>query len=169
MPVTRDIAATYRRPGKTLRAILARGVSEPRALAYLMGACGVMFVAQWPRLAREAHLQGTELEPALGGALLATVIFLPLIFYVVAGFSQLVATAVMRPIGGYETRLSLFWALLAAAPLALLYGLVGGFIGAGGALTLVGAAWLGVFLWFWTTGLREARRLAGPGGEEGAV
>tara|TARA_R100000750_G_C2329663_1_gene89664 strand:- start:646 stop:1155 length:510 start_codon:yes stop_codon:yes gene_type:complete len=169
VPVTRDIAATYRRPRQTLRALLLRGVSEPRALACLMGACAVMFVAQWPRLAREAHLQGTDLEPALGGALLATLIFLPLVFYVVAGLSQLVSTAVMRPIGGYDTRFALFWALLAASPLALLYGLVGGFIGAGGALTLVGAAWLGVLLWFWTTGLREARKLSEPDGKEGAA
>ncbi|WP_417204890.1 YIP1 family protein [Antarctobacter sp.] len=169
MPVTSDIVASYRRPGRTLRALLARGVSEPRALAYVMGACGVMFIAQLPKLARDAHLKGTDLEPALGGALLATVIFLPLIFYVIAGLSQIVARGIGRPVGGYESRLALFWALLAASPLALLNGLVAGFIGAGGALTLVGAVWLAVFLWFWTTGLRAARNRAGPGVEKGAV
>ncbi|MBW4982134.1 YIP1 family protein [Mameliella sp. CS4] len=159
MSVTTDIAASYRGPGKVLRAQLARGAHEPRALAYLMGACGVMFVAQWPRLAREAHLQDTELQPALGGALLATLIFLPLIFYLIAGLSQLVARAIGRPIEGYGTRLALFWALLAASPLALLNGLVAGFIGPGGALTLVGILWFAAFLWFWSSGLREARRL----------
>lgn len=163
MPVTSDIAASYRRPGLTLRALLARGVSEPRALAYLMGACGVMFIAQWPKLAREAHLQGTDLQPALGGALLATMFFLPLIFYIIAGLSQVVAKGIGRPVGGYQTRLALFWALLAASPLALLHGLIGGFIGPGGALTLIGAGWLAVFLWLWTTGLREARRQVGEG------
>ncbi|MBV7393656.1 YIP1 family protein [Mameliella sediminis] len=163
MPVTRDIAASYRRPGQVLRGLMARGASEPRALAYLMGACGVMFVAQWPRLAREAHLQDTELQPALGGALLATMLFLPLIFYVVAGLVQLVSRAVGRTVTGYDARLALFWALLAASPLALLNGLVAGFIGPGGALTLVGVAWFAAFLWFWSTGLREARRIATSG------
>ena len=157
MPVTTDILASYRRPNTTLRAILARGVSEPRALAYLMGACGVMFIAQWPKLAREAHLQDTELEPALGGALLATLIFLPLIFYTIAGLSQLAARVIGKPVAGYETRVALFWALLAASPLALLNGLVAGFIGPGPALTLVGVAWLVVLLWLWSAGLRQAR------------
>lgn len=160
MSVTTDIAASYRGPGKVLRALLARGAHEPRALAYLMGACGVMYVAQWPRLAREAHLlPDTDLQSALGGALLATLIFWPLIFYLVAGLSQLVARALGRPIDGYGTRLALFWALLAASPLALLNGLVAGFIGSGGALTLVGILWFAAFLWFWSSGLREARRL----------
>lgn len=158
MPVTTDIAASYRRPGAVVRAHLAREVSEPRALAWLMGACGVMFVAQWPRLARESHIQGSELQPAMGGALLATVIFLPLIFYVVAALSQLAARATGSRMSGYAARLALFWALLAASPLALLYGLVAGFVGPGGALSLVGLAWLVAFLWFWSTGLREAHR-----------
>ncbi|MGP6088881.1 YIP1 family protein [Antarctobacter jejuensis] len=160
MPVTRDIAASYRRPGQVLRAHLARETSEPRALAWLMGACGVMFVAQWPRLAREAHLQGTDLQPAMGGALLATLIFLPLIFYVIAGLSQLAVRATGNRISGYGARVALFWALLAASPLALLYGLVAGFIGPGGALTVVGLVWLVVVLWIWSTGLRMAHREA---------
>ena len=163
MPVTSDIAASYRRPRKTLRALLARGISEPRALAYLMGACGVMFIAQWPKLAREAHLTGSDLEMDLGGALLGTLFFLPLVFYIIAGLSHVVAKGIGRPVSGYQSRLALFWALLAASPLALFYGLIGGFIGPGGALTLVGVAWLAVFLWLWTTGLREARKQAGEG------
>jgi hypothetical protein len=156
--VTTDIAASYRRPGQVLRALFAHGESEPRALAYMMGACGVMFMAQWPRLSREAHLQGTELQPALGGALLATLIFLPLICYVIAGFSQLMARLMGSRMTGFGARLALFWALLAASPLALLNGLVAGFIGPGGSLVLVGLAWCGFFLWFWITGLKTAHR-----------
>ena len=38
----------------------------------------------------------------------------------------------------------------------LLHGLVAGFIGPGPALQLVGALWLGVFLWFWISCLRLA-------------
>lgn len=163
MPVTTDILASYRRPGEVLRAHLARGTSEPRVLAWLMGACGVMFVAQWPRLAREAHLQGTELQPAMGGALLATLIFLPLIFYVLAGLSQLVLRVTGSPVSGYEARAALFWALLAASPLALLNGLVLGFIGRGPEQLLVGAAWFGAFVWIWVSGLRAARGQAVEG------
>ncbi len=160
MPVTSDIAASYRRPGAVLRAHLARETREPRALAWLMGACGVMFVAQWPRLSREAHLRGTDLQPAMGGALLATMIFLPLIFYVIAGLSQLAARATGSKMDGYGARVALFWALLVASPLALLHGLVAGFIGPGRAQMLVGLVWVMVVLWVWSTGLREAHRKA---------
>lgn len=158
MPVTRDIAASYRRPGQVLRALFARGESEPRALAYLMGSCGVMFLAQWPRLARDSHIQGTELQPAMGGALLATLMFLPLIFYVLAGISQVVARMAGSAVTGYGARVALFWALLAASPLALLHGLVAGFIGPGAALSLVGLGWCAALIWFWITGLKAAHR-----------
>lgn len=163
MPVTTDILASYRRPSAVLRGHLARAASEPRALAWLMGACGVMFVAQWPRLARQAHLDGTEMEPAMGGALLGTLIILPLVFYVVAGLSQLVLRLFGGAVSGYEARVALFWALLAASPMALLNGLVAGFIGPGVEQSLVGAAWFGAFLWVWISGLRTARAMAGEG------
>jgi hypothetical protein len=158
VPITNDIAASYRRPGQVLRAHFARGHSEPRALAWVMGACGVMFMASWPRLARESHLQGTDLQPALGGALLATLIFMPLILYVIAGLCQLVARMMGSGMTGFGARVALFWALLAASPLALLNGLVAGFIGDGGAQLLVGLAWCAAFMWFWVTGLRTAHR-----------
>ena len=156
MPVTTDIVATYRGPGAVMRRRLAEGAREDRALAFLMGACVTMFVAQWPALARESHLQGTDLQPAMGGALLGTVFILPLILYGVAALGQVVMRALGRPVGGYAARVALFWALLAASPLALLNGLVAGFIGPGPALTLVGAGWLAAFLWFWIASLRAA-------------
>lgn len=158
MPVTTDIAASYRRPAQVLRALLARETSEPRNLAYLMAACGVMFVAYWPKLSRDAYLQGTELQPALGGALLAWLMFWPLIFYVIAWISHLLLRATGSRLLGSDARMALFWALLAASPLALLNGLVAGFIGPGLALTLVGIGWVVAFVWFWSTGLREAHR-----------
>ena len=81
---------------------------------------------------------------------------LPLLLYLVAGLSHLVA----RVMGGqgdwFGARLALFWSLLATAPLVLFYGLVAGFIGPGAGLTLVGAIWLAVFLWFWISCLRQA-------------
>ena len=156
MPVTRDIAASYRGPRTVFRRLLAMGENEGRALAILMAGCGVTFVAQWPRLSREAHLTEQELYPLLGAALFGWMFLAPLIFYGLALLSGLILRVFGGNANGFETRLALFWAFLAASPLMLLNGLVAGFIGPGGALALVGALWCAVFLWFWLANLREA-------------
>ncbi|MFY2826649.1 YIP1 family protein [Ruegeria sp. MALMAid1280] len=157
MPVTSDIVATYRGPGRVVRRILDLGEREDRALIFVMGFCVVAFIAQLPSLARRAHLEGLELNMLMGGALLGTVIILPLFFYALA----FVSYGAARLVGGrgtaYGARLALFWALLSSTPLVLLNGLVAGFIGPGPALTFVGLAWFGVFIWFWLAGLRQAQ------------
>lgn len=158
MPLSSDIVATYRGPGRVMRRLLDMGPREDRALAFVMAFCLVAFVAQMPGLARRAHIEGLELNMLLGGALLGTVFILPLFFYILALVSHWAA----RLVGGHGTpfgaRLALFWALLASAPLVLLNGLVAGFIGPGPALTLVGIIWVAVFVWFWLSGLRQAQR-----------
>lgn len=160
MPVTSDITATYRGPGRVMRRLMAMGQREDRALALVMGFCLIAFVAQLPGLARRAHLEGHDLSALMGGALMGTVFILPLVLYGVAGLAHLVA----RLLGGrgswYGARLSLFWSLLASTPLILLNGLVAGFIGHGTALQLVGVLWFGVFMWFWIATLRQAERPA---------
>ncbi len=156
MAVTRDIAATYRGPGAVMRRLLSMGQREDRALAILMAGCVAMFVAQWPRLAREAYLTEQELNPLLGGALLAWAFIAPLIFYAIALISHLIARVFGGRGSGFGARLSLFWALLAASPLVLLHGLVAGFIGPGPGLTAIGILWLVAFVAFWALGLREA-------------
>ncbi|WP_435312231.1 YIP1 family protein [Primorskyibacter sedentarius] len=166
MAVTQDIVATYRGPGRVMRRLLSMGQREDRALALVMAGCAVIFVAQLPRLAREAHLTGQELNPLLGGSLLAWVFIAPLMLYALAAASHLVA----RLIGGrgdwYGARLALFWAILASSPLMLLNGLVAGFLGTGPALSFVGLLWLGVFCWFWARSLWVAER---PEAAEGDV
>ncbi|QFT81017.1 hypothetical protein FIU89_10385 [Roseovarius sp. THAF27] len=156
MPVTTDIVAAYRGPRTVFRRLLAMGANEGRALAILMAGCAIFFVSEWPRLAREAHLTGQELNPMLGGALLGWIFIAPLIFYAIGTITQLV----LRLMGGrastYATRLALFWAWLVASPIKLLHGLVAGFIGPGPGLTAVGAIWLVAFLWVWLSDLREA-------------
>lgn len=156
MPVTRDIAATYRGPGRVVARLLETGAREDRALVILVGACAVMFVAQWPRLSRMAHLTGEDLQMLLAGSLFGLLFILPLALYALA----LISHGVIRLVGGKSTgfsaRLALFWALLAASPLALLWGLVAGFIGEGLELTLTGAVWLAAFLWFWIAGMKQA-------------
>lgn len=156
MPVTTDIAATYKGPRAVFRRLLAMDQNEGRALAIVMASCVVVFVGQWPRLAREAHLNDQELNPLLGGALLAWVFMMPLVLYALAFISHLVQRVFGGQGDGYSSRLALFWAFLAASPLMLLNGLVAGFVGPGPGLQLVGLIWIVVFLWFWLSNLREA-------------
>lgn len=157
MAVTGDILATWRRPRRVMRRLLAGGAREDRALAILMGACAVIFVAQWPRLARDAHLDpSVPLDARLAGALLATVFILPLLAYGLAALSHVLA----RALGGRGTfagaRVALFWSLLATAPLMLFQGLVAGFLGPGPGLTLLGLVVLAAFLAIWGASLRVA-------------
>ena len=156
MPVTSDIVATYRGPRRVIRRLLDMGQREDRALVMLIAACVIVFVAQWPRLAREAHLAGEALNPLLGGALLAWVFIAPLLLYAVAFLSHAIARLFKGAGTAYGARLALFWAFLAASPLMLLNGLVAGFVGPGPGLQLVGAIWIVIFLWFWLSNLREA-------------
>ncbi|MBM9595834.1 YIP1 family protein [Roseitranquillus sediminis] len=156
MAVTADIARTYRAPRAVLRRLLDQGPREDRALGMAMLSCVLIFLAQWPRLSREAHLTGQELDMLIGGALFGWVFVAPLLLYGIAALSHLVA----RGFGGhgswFAARLALFWALLSAVPLWLVHGLVAGFVGPGPLLTVVGALALGAFLWFWVAGLCEA-------------
>ncbi|NRB18638.1 MAG: YIP1 family protein [Rhodobacteraceae bacterium] len=156
MPVTTDIVATYTGPRRVVARILAMGPREDRALAILMGGCMLVFTSQMPRLAREAHITGQELNMLLGGALFGWIFIAPLLLYSLAWVSYLVVRVCGGKGDSYGARLALFWALLAASPLMLLNGLTAGFIGPGPALSLVGGLWLALFLWFWISGLMQA-------------
>lgn len=158
MSALTDIAATYRGPGRVVRRLLDQGQREDRALAILMGACALVFVSQWPKLSRDAYLSGAELNPMLGGSLLAWVIIMPLVLYLIAALAHICARLVGGKGSFYGARLALFWALLAAAPLLLLHGLVAGFVGPGPQLMVVGVIWCAVFLWFWIAGMVAAER-----------
>ncbi|MCZ7677194.1 MAG: YIP1 family protein [Roseovarius sp.] len=158
MPVTTDIVASYRGPRAVMRRLLAMGPNEGRALAILLAGCAVTFIGQWPRLAREAHLNERDLNQEMAGALMAWLILAPLVFYALAFVSHLALRALGGANDAYAARLALFWSWLAASPLLLLNGLVAGFVGPGPAQTGVGALWLAVFLWFWLSALHEAGR-----------
>ncbi|EAU45961.1 YIP1 family protein [Salipiger bermudensis] len=160
MSLSREILATYRGPGKVVARLLSQGPREDRALMLVMAACALFFIAQMPALSRQAHLEETELNPLLGGALLAWLVLAPLLFYLVAFLSHLVAKLFGGKGSAYGARLALFWALLAATPLVLLNGLVAGLMGPGLELTLVGLVWFAVFLWFWLSGLAAAQKAA---------
>jgi hypothetical protein len=160
MPVTTDIAATYRSPRAVMRRLLDAGRREDRALAILMGGCLLAFVGRWPALQRAATLQpdAPPLEAQIAGALFGWVFVAPLLLYGLAALSHLVARLVGGQGSFYGARLALFWAFLAAAPLLLLQGLVEGLVGPGPGLQIVGVLWLVAFGWFWIASLREAEK-----------
>lgn len=159
MSVTLDIARTYRAPREVVRRRMAGPAREDRALAILMAACVLIFVAQWPRLSREAYLDGTiGLDQLMAGALMGWIIFAPLFFYVLAFVAHMGLKLAGSAASGYQSRIVLFWALLAASPLWLLTGLTAGFVGEGPALSIVGLLALTAFLVFWCAGLIELAR-----------
>lgn len=159
MSVTTRILQTWRDPRGVMRAHLAAGPREDRALAVLFGACLMIFVAQWPALSRAAHLDpAVPLDARIGGALMGTVFLVPLFAYVLAAVSHLAARAMGGRGTWFGARMALFWSLLAVSPVMLLNGLVAGFIGTGTAATLVGFAVLLAFLYLWLSALAEAER-----------
>jgi hypothetical protein len=161
MSVTRDIVHSYRNPAQVMRRHLAGGPREDRALMFLMLACALLFVAQWPRLARKAAIDDTiTFDVLLAGALFGWIFVAPLFFYGLAALSRLVA----RTAGGQGTygtaRMALFWTLLTISPLALLRGLVSGFVGPGPLDMIAGLIVLGFFAYLWFANLRAAERPA---------
>lgn len=109
MAVTTDIVQSYRHPRTVIRRYLDAGENEGRALIILMGACLLIFVSQWPILARQAFIDLSQpLEARMSGALMGTVFLLPPLCYGVAALSHLVA----RLFGGkgsfFGARLALF-------------------------------------------------------------
>lgn len=157
-----EIARSWRAPRAAMRRQLGRGLREDRALALLMLACFIIFVAQWPRLSREAHLDpSVPLEARLGGALFGMMFILPLASYALAGLSHLVARLFGGRGSAFGARLALFWALLASWPLWLFNGLVNGFLGPGPASAVSGSLLAVAFLVMWLLSLAEAEGIGG--------
>ncbi|GHF56338.1 YIP1 family protein [Seohaeicola zhoushanensis] len=159
MAVTSDITATYRGPGRVIGRMLADGRQEGRVLTFALVAGLLFFVANAPFQAREAELDPNgPLAVRLYWSAFFWVLMVPLLAYGLAAVLWVLARITRRRISGYGIRLSLVWALLASSPVALLAGLVSGFIGPGRQLDIVGLAWLAVFGWFLIAGLLRAER-----------
>lgn len=174
MGVAADIGRSFREgPAPVIRDHLARGASEARALAFLMIGCALVVVAQLPALARDAAIRSDHalitplarslppehrtLDAMLAYTLLSWLIIAPLLFYGLAGITHTLS----RAFGGHGTalgaRLALFWSWLAASPIALASGVLGGFLGPQ-ATNLAGILWVAVFAAFWWLSQREAAR-----------
>lgn len=162
MAVTTDIVRTWRSPRVVMRELLSHGQREDRAIAYVMAACLILYVAQWPRLKRAEQFElygpdgASDFQMNAGIAFFAMLIVWPLMLYIIAAITHLVAKIFRAKGTHYTARLALFWAFLAASPVGLLYGLTIGLIGPGPATNLVGWVWAIVFGWIWTQCFRVA-------------
>ncbi len=157
MSISNDVLRAWVRPRAVMRRFLDAGERENRALAILMAGCLLIFVGQWPRLVRlsegfdlPAGAEASELSQLIAYSLVSWLIVWPLIFYIFAGITRILARAVKGRGTGYGARLALFWAA------ALLYGLLAGFNGETIGTQVVGAVWLAGFAWIWVQSLRES-------------
>lgn len=169
MSVLDDIIRTWRAPRRVVRDLLNMGEREDRAVAYLMAGCFVVFIAQWPRLSRRVA-EGTAPEGVEGYSsfqglvvyeFIAWLIVWPLVFYGIAAVLHGIRSAMGASGTGYSARLATFWALLAASPAALFFGLTAGFIGPGLQTNIAGGIWLLAVSWFTVQGLREGAQSHG--------
>lgn len=150
-----DMVRIWRRPEAVFRARLAVA-GEGSALGAIMAACLIIFVSQWPRLARESHLAadlaGGEV-PALRTLvainLVAMLLVAPLVLLGVATLSVHGAALFGRRLSPLAARMALGWALLAVAPLTLIHGIVSGLAGPGPLVAATGSVVLLTFLWHW--------------------
>ena len=159
MSVVLDIIRTYRAPREVQGRRMANGPREDRALAVLLAGCAVIFVSQWPRLARESHFDPSiGLDARLAGALFAWLMVMPLVFYAASVLLTLIFKAFGAGISGFQCRMALFWALLASGPVWLFAGLLAGFA-PGGGFAVVSSLALVVVLVFAIAGLLSAQAI----------
>lgn len=154
MAAVEDILRSYRRPRVVIREHLARGRAEPRLFSFLFAALLMMFVAQWPAMARQ-HFQTPDVP--MPGLLLGTALALAATtpFFYALAFLVTQITRLFRGRGdGYGGRLALFWALFAVSPLMLLQGLTQGMIGPGPQANAVAIVVFAAFVLIWGAGLR---------------
>ena len=130
-------------------------------LVVLMVAMLIFLVAQGPLNVRLAQLDPTiPFDARMGGSMLAVLFMMPLLAYGLASLVSVVSRATSWRLEPRESRLALFWALLAVSPAMLLQGLVAGFIGPGPALTLVQIICGLGFLFIWGAGISALARRA---------
>lgn len=154
MTLTGAILRSWRAPHAVMAALLAQDRREGRLLMYLTLALALVFVAQWPRLARQATPE-VPLEGLMVGALFGLMFLGPLIAYGLAAVIQL-ALRLAGPVDGFAVRLALFWALLATAPLVLAQAALVAVVGPGALATGSGLVVLAGFAVVLVTGLRLA-------------
>jgi hypothetical protein len=158
MSLSSAIARSWHAPRGVFRGLLVQDRREGRLLMYLTLGLGLLFLAQWPRLARAATPE-VGLEAHLAGALFGIMFLGPLIFYALAA----VLTLALRPfaaVEGFAVRLAVFWALLATSPLILGQAALAALTGPGALALVSGMAVLAAFVAILVAGLRVALEAA---------
>lgn len=159
MSILGDIVGTYRNPRRAMLRRLAV-TNEAKALMTLMGACMLVFVAQWPLVARQALLDPSiTFEQRIGAVLMGWVFMAPLLFYAIGGLIWLAVRATGNPPSGLAIRVTLFWSLFAAGPFWLAYGLAEGFMPGTVVTTVLGVFLLVTLFFFVISGISVVLKL----------
>jgi hypothetical protein len=158
MSMSAAILRTWHAPRGVVRALLAQDRREGRLLMYLTLALGLVFLAQWPRLARAATPE-VGLDALLAGALFGIMFLGPLLIYGLAAALTLALRAFAAP-DGFAVRLALFWALLSTSPLILAQAALAALAGPGVLALVSGLAVLAGFGAILVAGLRVALEAA---------
>lgn len=147
------IVQSWRAPARVFAGL--RGMPDRALIMVLMVAMLIFLIAQAPGHARAAELDpSVPLSARMAGALFAVMFVMPLVFYLLASVISAASRLFPRRISAENSRLALFWSLLAVSPAMLLAGMVAGLVGPGVGLILCQAlAGLG-FLYIWGAGLR---------------
>jgi hypothetical protein len=156
----------WRDPRGAMRAQVAAGLSEPRALFHLIAACGLCFVASLPNALRSARALeiADPVEGAIAAHLFGWLAVAPLLAYALAALAHLGARAFGGRGGFLGARAALFWSGLLGAPIALALAAAGVAAEALPALlrpvTWLGYAGLVFWLWLFAASLAEAEGFA---------
>ena len=148
MSIVSNVIRTYRSPSNAFELMYARPANEATSLGYLMGACFLTYVAQWPYLARQAHLEEFNLQTSLAASLLAWLLIAPLLLYTLAIVLYFFHKLFKGSKSSAQIRMGFFWSFLAATPIMMLFGLVKGFLGDGTAENIVGFFWFVALSYF---------------------
>lgn len=147
------IVRSWWAPGRVVREL--RGMPDRALIVILMVAMLIYLIAQAPGHARAAELDPSiPLNARMGGALLAVMFMMPVLAYGLAALVSSLSRLTPWKIAPLDSRLALFWALLAVAPAMLLAGMTAGLIGPGPALTITQVLAGVGFLLIWGAGLR---------------
>jgi hypothetical protein len=97
-----------------MRDMLAERPGEPRLLFFAMLVGAASFIAPAAQAPKDASATG-----AVMANLVASLFFLPLFLYAVAGVARMICRALGGDGGWYETRVVTFWALVVAIPVVV--------------------------------------------------
>ena len=165
MAVATDIVRAYAGPRRTARLVLSKVDTESKALALVMIGCTFLFIAQFPELVLQGRTNAGQptLAAMAAGRFIGTLLFAPLMFYLLAGATGALMRLLDRQISWLHSRVSLFWAVLAASPLVLIEAVAGGLQLNDLVQQTVSVATIVLFTAFWVSGLVESTSLAGRG------